>query len=77
AYNWYGDWYRVRYVYAATRGQSYSDGIYRSYDKGKTWVITSHRINVVGLVRNPQMIDGLYMGVYGEGVFKSTDGGET
>ena len=64
-------------LYAATAGESSSDGIYRSTDGGSNWELLAHFIKVTGLVQRSVAPSDLYLGTYGQGVMKSTDGGET
>jgi len=73
--------FRNKMVYAATRGESYCDGLYRSVDGGITFEKISDFKNIVSLAGYHQnyttetAAPHLYLAVYGKGMFESRNGG--
>ena len=73
--------FRCHMVYAATRGESYCDGFYKSVDGGKSFEKIGNFKNIVSVAATSDNIatetaaPHFYMAIYNKGVFESRNGG--
>lgn len=52
-----------------------ADGVYRSRNFGKDWPLSKSGGLVTGLVMNPSNPDIIYAAIFGDGIYRTTDGG--
>ena len=63
------------YLAAALSDVGNSTGVYKSTNGGSTWTNTGLALNTLSLAIDPVTPATLYAGIYGNGIYKSVDGG--